>query len=156
MRSSYYRIGVVAVVVVAAILVGGKLSPERKIAPDADAKAYVDAAIPAICTSWDREQLIARASPDFAAAIQAIPSEFFDKLSSVGPLVKYEGATGHTNAVVYNGNAKTTADFKANAQFANGPATVEISLVRYNDSGWQISAFHIDPASQIGPTGKNP
>jgi anti-sigma-K factor RskA len=95
MQTSPYRIAIIAVIVVFAVIIAGKLSPERKTAPDADAKAYTDAAVVAICTNWDRDQLIARASPELAGAIQVTgPDAFFGKLTARGRLTKYEGAVG--------------------------------------------------------------
>jgi len=155
MRSSSYRIAILAVVVVAALIVGSRLAPEKKTAPAADAHAYVDAAVVAICTDWNREALIDRAAPELAAALQSsAPREYFVELSAVGPLKKYEGATGDAKTVVYNGNAKTTADYTARAEFERGPATVNISLVKFNEGDWQIAQFQVHPDSPL--PGKTP
>lgn len=150
METSRYRIAILAVVVAVAVIAGSRLSPEKKPAPGADAAAYVDAAVVAICTDWNRDRLIDRASPELAAALQSTdPKEYFVELSSVGPLKKYEGATGEAKTVVYNGNAKTTADYTARAEFERGPATINISLVKFNEGDWQIAQFQVHPDSPL-------
>jgi hypothetical protein len=160
MQSSTYRIAIIAVIVAFAVIIASKLSPERKIPPDADAKAFADAAVVAICTNWDRDELLNRASPELVGAIQVNgPDLFFGKLTAVGRLTKYEGAVGRAERTVYNGNAKVTAHYKAKGRFEKGPAAVDISLVRFNENSWQISAFTVDPgppASPFAPEGKSP
>lgn len=146
MRRFFYWLGVVAAIAIVAMVIGGVLVAKKGLALDADAKAYVDSAVVAICGTWDQQQLIDRASPELMAAVK--PGELqalFERLSSAGPLSKYEGANGQATMMVYNGNSKITAKYVAKALFAHGEGTINISLIQ-SDGKWRILGFHVDIA----------
>lgn len=148
MRRFFYWLGVTAAIVIVVAIIGGVLVAKKGLALDADAKAYVDSAVVAICSDWDQQQLIDRASPELLAAVKPgdLPA-LFEKLSSAGPLSKYEGANGQASVTVYNGNSKITAKYVAKALFAHGEGTINISLVQ-NDGKWRILGFHVDIAAK--------
>jgi hypothetical protein len=147
-RRFFFWLGVVAAIAIVAMVIGGVVVAKKGLALDADAKTYVDGAVVAICSKWDQQQLIDRASPELLAA--AKPGELaalFEKLSSAGPLSKYEGANGQASVMIYNGNSKITAKYIAKALFAHGEATIDISLIQ-NDGKWQIAGFHVNIAAK--------
>jgi hypothetical protein len=148
MRRIFYWFGVLAAIAIVAIVIGGVLIAKKGIGLDADAKAYVDSAVVAICSNWDQQQLIDRASPELMAAVK--PGELqalFERLSSAGPLSKYEGSSGQASIMVYNGNSKITAKYVAKALFAHSEGTITISLIQ-NDGKWRILGFHVDLAAK--------
>lgn len=149
MRRFFYWFGVIAAIGIVAIVIGGVMVAKKGIGLDADAKAYVDSAVVAICANWDQQQLIDRASPELMAAVK--PGELpalFEKLSSAGPLSKYEGSNGQATMMVYNGNSKITAKYVAKALFARGgEGTINISLIQ-SDGKWRILGFHVDIAAK--------
>jgi hypothetical protein len=141
-------LGIAAAIAIAALVIGGVLVARKGFTLDADANAYVESAVVAICGKWDQQQLIDRASPELLAAIQ--PGELaalFEKLSAAGPLFKYEGANGQATMTVYNGNSKIAAKYVAKALFAHGEGTIDISLVQ-TDGKWRILGFHVDIAAK--------
>jgi len=144
----FYWLGVATAIAIVAVIIGGVLIAKKGLSRDADAKTYVDQSVVAICGKWDRQQLIDRASPELLAAIK--PEELttlFERLSSAGPLLKYEGANGQASMMVYNGNSKVTAKYVAKALFAHGEGTINISLIQ-NDGRWRILGFHVDIAAK--------
>lgn len=65
---------------------------------DAESKAFVDSAVPAIAATWDKEQLLDRATPELRANVK--PEDLralLDAVSQLGPLIEYQGATGEAN-----------------------------------------------------------
>jgi len=144
MRKFFYWLGVTAAIAIVAVIIAGGLLARRGFSLDAEAKAYVDQAVVAICGNWDQQQLIDRAAPELLAAMKTNSlAGVFERASRVGPLLKYEGANGQASMIVYNGNAKITANYVATAQFEKGEATIKFALVK-DDGGWRISGFHVD------------
>jgi hypothetical protein len=132
------------VIIVASVGLGVALIKGRAL--DAESKAFVDAAIPAISATWSKQQLLDRATPelrDIAKPDQL--NAMFDRLSQLGPLVKYEGATGQSGMTYMIGSGSTVAaSYVAKAQFQNGGAVFRIVL-RKRDGRWMIHNFHVDP-----------
>ena len=148
MRRFFFWFGVLAAIAIVAIVIGGALVAKKGLDLDADAKAYVDSAVVAICSKWDQQELIDRASAELMAAVKPgeIPA-LFEKLSAAGPLSKYEGANGQASVMIYNGNSKITAKYIAKALFAQGEGTINISLIQ-SDGKWRILGFHVDIAAK--------
>ena len=113
---------------------------------DAESKAFVDSAIPAIAATWSKQELLDRATPELRDI--AKPEQLnavFDRLSQLGPLVKYEGATGQATMSYMLGSGSTVAaSYVAKAQFQNGGATFRVVL-RKREGRWMIYNFHVDP-----------
>lgn len=113
---------------------------------DAESKAFVDSAIPAISATWSKQELLDRATPELRDI--AKPEQLnavFDRLSQLGPLVKYEGATGQATMSYMLGSGSTVAaSYVAKAQFQNGGAVFRVVL-RKREDRWMIYNFHVDP-----------
>lgn len=112
---------------------------------DAESKAYVDTAVPAITAHWSKDALLDRATPELRAAVnpQQIAT-LFDNLSQLGPLVEYEGATGDSNATYFIGKgSQVGAFYRAKAKYENGEATVQLGLLK-RDGEWRIQNFRVD------------
>lgn len=133
-----------------AVLVAGTVSLGLLVykgrALDAESKAFVDNAVPAIAANWSKEQLLDRATPELRDSVG--PSQlttFFDMLARLGPLLKYEGAAGASalSYIVGTGNTKSAA-YTAKARFQNGSATFQIVLLK-RGGRWMIQNFHVDP-----------
>jgi hypothetical protein len=145
MKKVFMVLGVVFAILVllAGILIGYAAYTGSKL--DASSKAYVDANVPPIISTWSTSELLGRASPELReAASNEQLSQLFGKLRQLGPLIKYEGAKGGTNTVVTAGSGKLiTADYEASATFVNGPATIKIRLVQENGQ-WALLRFYVD------------
>jgi hypothetical protein len=117
---------------------------------DAESKAFVDNVVPAIVSDWDKEQLLNRGTPELRKSVKADElSALFDQLSRLGPLVKYEGATGEATVSYFVGSGGTvSASYVAKALFQNGDATFRVVL-RKRDGHWMIHNFHVDATSAM-------
>jgi hypothetical protein len=110
---------------------------------DRESKAYVDSAVPAIVSGWDKQQLLSRASPEFR---QAVTDEDLEKLYNMfrrlGTLKSYDGSQGESNMSVTNRGKVISASYLARATFDTGPAEIKIALIKHDE--WQIMGFRID------------
>jgi hypothetical protein len=118
---------------------------------DAESKAYVDTAVPAIVSDWNEKQLLDRATPEFLGSVT--PAEVkaqFGRFSRVGHLVEYQGATGEA-VLRYNLVLRGTvsASYIAKGRFQNGDAVLRILLSK-RGGRWLIQGFQVD-AKPSGP-----
>ena len=139
--------GAVALVVVVASAIAIGVAAYRGNALDAESKAFVDAAVPAIASGWNKQELLDRATPELRE--MAKPEQLaalFDALSRLGPIVEYEGAKGDATMAFTSGSGGTvSAKYEAKAQFKNGTAIFRIVLMK-RDGRWMIHNFQVDPA----------
>jgi hypothetical protein len=141
-----YALGAVtlAVIIAASVGLGALFYKGHEL--DAESKAFVDSAIPAITRAWSKEQLLERSTTELRRSIK--PDELdalFDRLSQFGPLVEYEGATGQATMSYLSGLGSTvSASYDAKARLQNGSATFRILLMK-RDGRWLIHNFHVDP-----------
>jgi hypothetical protein len=137
---------------------------------DAECVAYVDDAAVAISAHWSKGELLSRATPGLAKHMSVKPEEFdafFENTSSgLGPLRRYEGATGRAMVVTSGeptvfkpgtGPEKTTTDitalYFASAKYEKGSATLRFWLSK-NDGSWKIDQFDIDSADLVSNLAK--
>ena len=111
---------------------------------DKSSKQYIDKNLPPIMTSWSKEELMSRASPEFKKNIDNTDfDEFLGKLKQLGPYISYEGSTGHSNIDVDARGVVKTASYTATALFQYGKVEVKVKLIQENGD-WQILGFHIN------------
>lgn len=117
---------------------GGKL--------DASSKAYVDESVPAIISTWSKEELIKRASPQLRqkSSDEQI-TQLFNTLSNrLGAFRSYDGTKGDSNVSFTTQNGRVvTASYLAKATFQYGKAEIQIKLIQSQDS-WEILGFHVE------------
>jgi hypothetical protein len=121
---------------------------------DAESKAFVDRAVPAIAGNWNKQQLLDRATPELRESTNPDQmTALFEGLSRLGPMVEYEGATGEATMSYVAGSGSTiSASYVAKARFENGTAIFRIVLMKRN-GGWMIHNFHVDSAPE-NPAGQ--
>lgn len=145
MRKFLYVFGAMALGLLVLLVSGIGFLMSKGNGLDAESKAYVDAAVPAITALWDRTALLDRAAAELRSA--STPDQIanlFDNFSRLGPLVRYEGATGHANMTYFTGTGgQVTAIYVAKAVYQNGEATLRLNL-RKRDGAWRIVGFHVD------------
>jgi hypothetical protein len=131
---------VVGVVIGYAAYTGSKL--------DASSKAYVDANVPPIVSTWSATELLKRASPELRnVGPEEQFTQLFGKLSQLGSLTKYEGAKGGSNTNISPSTGKVvTADYEAHATFEKGSATIKVSLIQEKGE-WAFLRFYVDSPS---------
>jgi hypothetical protein len=113
---------------------------------DKESKAFVDAAIPAIVSTWDVSEIEKRASPEFNDEVDYDGLEQdFGVLQQLGKLVVYKGSTGDADITLsLQYGYEITADYTASADFEAGSTNIRMSLIK-NGGLWQILDFKINP-----------
>jgi hypothetical protein len=107
-------------------------------------QAFVDVAVPAIATTWNADELIARADPAF---LQALPEPKARELVSalrneLGPLKQ---ATTQVATVGYNAGGwyGKGAQYVVKLQCEKGTGTL-VLLARKPGDQWRILGFHVN------------
>lgn len=114
---------------------------------DKTSKEFVDANVPLIVSTWSKEALLSRASPQFLRVANAHPEQIdglFQKLSALGSLLELGEFRGNSN-VSYNMSSPpvTTASYSAKARFQNGEALITVRLISISGE-WRFRYFHVD------------
>lgn len=152
MRRLLHILGALTLTVFVAAGIAVGVLAYKGIALDAQSKAYVDKAVPAITAGWSEQQLLRRAAPELRAALKPRQlNSLFATLSRLGSLVRYEGATGGSNVSFMVGTGRTiSAFYVAKARFQNGTADIRLVLVK-KKGRWQIDGFHVEIVSYQQP-----
>jgi hypothetical protein len=113
---------------------------------DASSKLFVDQSVPAILSSWSRDEMVKRSSPQLRekSSDDQIDRLFAMLSSKLGPFQSYDGAKGDSRMNYDLGKREltTTAFYVANATFQRGKAEIKVHLVR--DRGrWEILGFNV-------------
>jgi len=113
---------------------------------DTQSKAYADKAIVDITSTWDKQQFLDRSSPELKA-VMTDPrqvDELFAVFQKLGHYQSHQiSDKGGSKFVAIAGQgASVTATYTAEAHFENGPATINIDLIKHGDQ-WQILKFYI-------------
>jgi len=147
--------GALALVAVVAAAVGIGVVAYRGNALDAESKAYIDGAVPAIAAAWNKQELLDRATPELKASVK--PEEltaFFATLARLGPMVEYRGAKGDaTMGYTTEFGSVTSASYTATVRCRNGSASFRIVLKK-RDGHWMIHNLHVDPVAETPTVGK--
>ncbi len=111
-----------------------------------ESKTFVDAAVPAIVSGWDVEEIQKRASPEFNDEVDYDDLEQdLETLRQLGELVEYKGSSGDANITLsIRYGYEITADYTASADFEAGSADIHISLIKH-DGQWQILDLTVNP-----------
>jgi hypothetical protein len=101
---------------------------------DASSKAYVEENIPAIISTWSKDELLKRSSPQLLTIINRKPEQLdqlFQKLSTLGPMLSFGEVKGDSNVSYTTQNGKvTTAAYVATAKFKNGEGHISARLIQ--------------------------
>jgi len=153
-RRFLYIVGAVTLIIFVVAGIGVGVLIYHGNALDAESKAFVDSAVPAIVASRSEEQLLDRATPELRDS--AKPEELrslFDAISQLGPLVEYQGAIGEANMSYVAGfGSSVSASYVAKARCKDGTATIRIALVK-RAGRWMINGFHV-ATSLTGTAGR--
>jgi hypothetical protein len=148
MKKFFIVLGSIFLALIVLGAIGIAVVAVRGTALDKEGKAYVDAAIPAIVTTWSEKELLDRASPEFkqAGTVDQL-DRMFRWFSSLGRLQKCEPAQGQ--AIMQTGRM-TTGQYTAKATFEKGEATIQLTLIKHGNQ-WQIGGFHVDSPAFVPP-----
>lgn len=115
---------------------------------DASSKAYVEENIPAIISTWSKDELLKRSSPQLLTIVNEKPElldQLFQKLSMLGPMLSFGEVKGGSYVSYTPQNGKvTTAAYVVTAKFKNGEGRVSTRLIQSPAGQWQILLFHVD------------
>jgi hypothetical protein len=115
---------------------------------DASSKAYVEENTPAIISTWSRDELLKRSSPQLQKVIDEKPEQLdqlFQKLSKLGPMQSFGEVKGDSKVIYTTQGGKiTTAAYVANAKFKNGEGRITIRLIQSPAGQWQFLLLNVD------------
>jgi hypothetical protein len=137
------------VALIAVLLVGGFIgyAAYQGRALDASSKAYVDKNVPLIISSWSKDELLKRASPQLLKIVDEKPDQIdhlFQEFAKLGAMRSYDGSKGDSNVSYTNKDGKvTTASYIADATFENGNARVTVRLIQTSGS-WQFLLLNVN------------
>jgi hypothetical protein len=149
MKKLLIVLGVIFLIIIILAAIGIGVAAVQGQRLDKDAKAYVNRAVPLILSSWDAQELLSRASPEF---MQSTTQDELDKAfifmrHKFGMMRSYQDCDGTTyiNDSIFSSHSgrAITAAYTAKVIFDAGPADIKIWLVKRGDQ-WQIKAFHIE------------
>jgi hypothetical protein len=114
---------------------------------DASSKAYVEANIPPIISTWSKDELLKRASPQLLKIVNEKPEQLdqlFQKLSRLGAMKSFGDVKGDSNVSYTTQDGKvTTASYIATAKFENGDGRIAVRLIQLSGQ-WQLLLFHVN------------
>lgn len=116
---------------------------------DASSKAYVEENLPAIVSTWSKDELLKRSSPQLLKILNEKPEQLdqlFQKLSTLGPMQSLDDAVKGDSNVSYNiqGGKVTTAAYAVSAKFKNGEGHIKVRLIQSPAGQWQFLVFYVD------------
>ncbi len=134
MRRLFYVLGAVFLAIIVLVGAGVGVLAYRGYALDKEAKAFVDAAVPAIAAQWNEDALLERSAPELrAAAKPAAMSAVFQRFAQFGPLVKPARVWAEqAKLMAYNlgKGGESAFSFTARAECQNGEAIFRITLLK--------------------------
>ena len=114
---------------------------------DASSKTYVEANVPTIISTWSKNELLKRSSPQLIKIINEKPEQLdqlFQKLSKLGAMQSFGDVKGDSNVSYTTQNGKvTTASYVANAKFENGEGYITVRLIQLSGQ-WQFLLFNVN------------
>jgi len=145
-----YVVGALTVTAILITSVGVGMLVYKSRGLDAESKVFVNSAVPAIVAKWNKEQLLNRGTPELRESVTPDElSALFHDWSRLGPLVKYEGATGESTVSYFLGSGgPVSALYVAKALFQNGDATFKI-ILKKRDGSWMIHNFQVHGTQDI-------
>ena len=115
---------------------------------DASSKAYVEANVPPIISTWSKDELLRRSSPQLLKIINEKPDQLeqlFQKLSKLGAMRTFGDVKGDATISVTTQNGKViTASYMTAAKFENGDAQIAVRLIQSPSGQWQLLLFNVN------------
>ncbi|PKO76010.1 MAG: hypothetical protein CVU21_15330 [Betaproteobacteria bacterium HGW-Betaproteobacteria-15] len=114
---------------------------------DASSKAYVEANIPPIISTWSKDELLKRSSPQLQKIISEKPEQLdqlFQMLSKLGAMQSFGDIKGDSKVSYTTQDGKvTTASYIATAKFENGEGRISVNLILLSGQ-WQLLLFNVN------------
>ncbi|HUX82690.1 MAG TPA: hypothetical protein VMV35_07615 [Halothiobacillus sp.] len=133
------------IVVLGAGFVGYGMYQGRDL--DASSKAYVEANVPVVLSTWSEDELLKRSAPQLLSVLQTQPEQLhqvFQKLSALGALRRFYDVKGEANmAYTLKNGLVVTASYVAQAKFEHGDGHVTIRLIRLSGA-WKLLMLNVN------------
>lgn len=145
MKKFLIVLGSIFLAIIIILAIGIAFVAVRGTRLDKESQAYADASIPPITRTWSEKALLDHASPEFKKAVTIDELDrLFRWLSRLGRLQQVGSAQGHAtmSSTTQYGN-RITADYRAEATFEKGKATISLTLIKHGDK-WQILGFRVN------------
>lgn len=142
----------VALAVVAGVVWLG-IGLHKRSVLQTESKSFADSAALAIASTWNKNQLLERATPKLRSSLKPADLRGFSMEAGIlGPFGAYLGAKDQMR-VSYGAafGGPVSASYVATARYLNGLAKLHIGLVK-RDGRWMIDAFKVDDIV-LGPPG---
>jgi hypothetical protein len=108
----------------------------------------VEANVPAIISTWSKDELLKRSSPQLLKVVNEKPEQLdllFQKLSKLGAMRSFEDVRGDSNVSYTTQNGKvTTASYIATEKFEKGEGRITARLIQSSSGQWQFLLFHVE------------
>ncbi len=113
---------------------------------DASSKAYVEQNVPPIVSTWSKDELLKRSSPQMLEMARKNPEDLdrlFLRLSKLGSLQSLGEVKGDSSVSYTTRDGKTvTASYVANARFEKGSARITVRIIQLSGN-WQFLFFNV-------------
>jgi len=152
MKKFFIALGVIFLVLILLAAIGIGITAFKGAALDKESKAYVDAAVPAIISSWNTQELLSRASSELNQMTTANDVErLFQSLRLLGKMQKYQGSQGESVTSKILGKGTTISGrYLVSADFEGGTAKIYVTLIKHGNL-WQIAGFRVEPTYSQKP-----
>ena len=147
MKKTIMALGYLFAVLLLGVILGALLLAYAGKRLDRSSRAYADAAILAVVTDWDVDELRKRASPEYDEAVDygEVEDDFDALREEMGGLVAYRGSTGDSLITLsFKYGIEITADYRATVEFEAGMAEVQVVLIRHAGQ-WRVLDLFLDP-----------
>jgi len=136
--------GFFAILIVAGVI-GISIVAVKGAGLDRESKAYVDEVTPKILADLNKETLFQYASDELKnSASSEELDRIFNWFSKLGQFKEYKGSSGQACISVTTERGKQiTGSYQAQAEFENGPATINITIIKKGNN-WQVIGFRIN------------
>ncbi len=115
---------------------------------DASSKAYVEANVPPIISTWSKDELLKRSSPHLIKIINENPGQLeqlFQNLAKLGAMQTLGDFNGEANISITAQNGKViTASYMTTAKFENGDGQIAVRLIQSPSGQWQFLLFSVN------------
>ena len=132
------------------LIVGGGFvgyTAYKKQGLDASSKAYVERNVPTVVSTWSKDELLKRSSPQLTKILNEKPEQLhllFQKLSKLGAMQSFGEVDGASSIFYTTQNGKVvSAAYVAKAKFEHGEADVSVKLIQLSGQ-WQFLSFYVN------------
>ena len=147
-------LGAISLVVIVALVAFAGFTAFQGRELDASSKAYIEANIPPILSTWSKDELLKRSSPQLLKILNEKPDQLdllFQKFAKLGGLRSFDDIRGDANISYTTQEGKVvTAAYQAHAKFENGEGRVSIRLVQVSGQ-WQLLLININSPLFLAP-----